>query len=750
MGPVWEATSPTGVSDTTYNRNAPTSRQMVVSSYRVGFLEGEGRSPEERAAFEWCADVFDAERLSLETIASGSMDLDRFDALWWHHDRPLPESGVGNCTEVLSDYLGAGGGLLLTLRALEAVEVLGIDPVPPDVASETRVEEPIGYLAHALYADHPILSGLGDSIRVHTRGPGGRAAGAWYEAVLPAHGDVLGATVEGEIDHPSRSALCSWRPGDGLVVGAGVALEFAELDDDPFAHAGAALVRNALVTLARGPESFAGMDVEPTGRYGGTSHLSSMRRTLEPDHHRPAYHLAPPANWLNDPNGLVHWDGRYHLFYQYNPAGPFHGSIHWGHASSEDLVTWRDEPVALAPDPDGPDRDGCWSGCIVDDDGTPRAVYTGGRDRRQLPCLATATDDTLRRWEKDPANPVVPESPDDPDILETEDWAAEFRDHCIWREGDTWYHLIGSGVTDVGGTVLLYESEGDLRDWQYRGPILVGDWPSAGPIWECPEVLFFEEWDLLHVSNMDNVDYFVGEMDIEEGTFRVEDSGRLDYGGFYAPQSLETPDGRTLTWGWLPEARGPAEQWDAGWSGTLSVPRVLDVDADGTLRQRPAREVQSLRGRHVGYEAVPAGPSPTVLDVRGRSLELTLEVSLGDAEAFELGVLESPDGNERTAVRWEGVDVVLDRRQSAGADGRTGATTDPIRMPVADEDPLSLHVFVDGSVVEVFANERRCLTGRVYPGPESTGASIRGIEGEATVERIDAWELSDGFDWESG
>ena len=722
---------------------------MVVSSYRVGFLEGEDRSPEERAAFEWCADTFEAERIPLAAIAAGSVDLGRFDTLWWHRDRPLPESGVGNCAEALADYLGAGGGLLLTLRALEAVEGLGVDPVPPDVAVEMSVDEPTGYLIHPLYDDHPLFSGLGGSLRVHTRGPGGRTASAWYEAVVPQRGDVLAATVEGEVEHPPRSALCSWRPGGGHVLGAGVALEFGELDDDPFAHAGTALVRNALTTLARGPESLSKMAVEPTGRYGDVCRLRSLRRALDADHHRPAYHLAPPANWLNDPNGLVHWDGRYHLFYQYNPAGPFHGSIHWGHASSEDLLTWRDEPIALAPDPDGPDRDGCWSGCIVDDGGTPRAIYTGGRDRRQLPCLATATDGTLRRWEKESANPVIPGAPDDPAILETADWAGEFRDHCVWREGGTWYHLIGSGVTDVGGTALLYESEGDLRDWRYRGPILVGDWPGTGPVWECPEVLSFEEWDLLHVSNMDDVEYFVGEMAAEEGEFRVEGSGRLDYGDFYAPQSLQAPDGRILTWGWLPEARGPAEQWDAGWSGTLSVPRVLDVNPDGTLRQRPAREIRSLRGPHVGYDEVLVGPTPTVLDASGRSLELRLDVSLAGADAFELGVFESPDGSQRTAIRWEGAHVVLDRHRSAGARG-AGTTGDALRMPVADKDPLSLHVFVDGSVVEVFADERRCLTGRVYPGPESTGISLRGVEGEANVERIDVWELPDGFVWESG
>jgi beta-fructofuranosidase len=84
--------------------------------------------------------------------------------------------------------------------------------------------------------------------------------------------------------------------------------------------------------------------------------LSHSDEAVAADPHRPLFHFLPPANWLNDPNGLIQWQGQYHLFYQYNPNGPFHGTIHWGHAVSADLVTWRDLPIALAPTPGGPDH----------------------------------------------------------------------------------------------------------------------------------------------------------------------------------------------------------------------------------------------------------------------------------------------------------------------------------------------------------------------------------------------------------
>ncbi|MBV9356146.1 MAG: glycoside hydrolase family 32 protein, partial [Chloroflexi bacterium] len=167
------------------------------------------------------------------------------------------------------------------------------------------------------------------------------------------------------------------------------------------------------------------------------------------DPHRPTYHLLPPANWLNDPNGLIQWRGQYHVFYQHNPFAPVWGTIHWGHAVSRDLAHWRDLPIALAPTPGGVDADGVFSGCALDHGGVPTVLYTGvtrGPDgsRVELPCLAAADDDELRSWHKHPANPVIPAPPAGLDVL-------GFRDHSVWREDGQWYQVIGAGIRDVGG-----------------------------------------------------------------------------------------------------------------------------------------------------------------------------------------------------------------------------------------------------------------------------------------------------------
>ena len=99
------------------------------------------------------------------------------------------------------------------------------------------------------------------------------------------------------------------------------------------------------------------------------------RIRLAADPYRPAFHYLPPCKWMNDPNGTIYWKGRYHLFYQYNPDGPWHGNIHWGHASSEDLVYWVDHPISLIPGPEGPDRQQCYSGAaFVNKEGIPKGI----------------------------------------------------------------------------------------------------------------------------------------------------------------------------------------------------------------------------------------------------------------------------------------------------------------------------------------------------------------------------------------
>ncbi|MBX0324497.1 GH32 C-terminal domain-containing protein [Halomicroarcula sp. F13] len=708
----------------------------MVESRRVGCLFVDACSDEQAAAYEWCEETFDdVERCSLATV-----DPTDYDVLWWHRDDPFDgEAVAGPEGEALATYVRSGGALLLTLGAMAAVEPLGFDPVGPDAVGWEEIPEPTGPLWKALYADHPVAEGF-DTLRVHTRGPGVTVPYARYEHVAPMEGDVLASTARGDTDVVKGMATVVWEPDEGRVLGIGSAVSFRQPTHDICHRNRETLVSNALEHLVDGDA------VGLTGRPKDVATLTEMRGELADDSLRPTYHVTPPANWLNDPNGLIHWNGQYHLFYQYNPTGPFHNTIHWGHAVSDDLIHWEDKPVALSPSPDGPDRDGCWSGCAVDDDGTATILYTGGRDKKQLPCIATAADEDLSSWVKDPDNPVIEETPAEPEVLRTEHWEGEFRDHCVWREDGVWHQLIGAGMEGGGGAALLYVSE-NLRDWEYRGPILSGDRDTAGTVWECPELLDFGDRYLLHVSNYEDVVYFLGTY--EDGEFTPERRDKLDHGDFYAPQSMWTDDGRILTWGWVPEARDVSAQWDAGWSGTMSLPRELTLADDGGLCQRPAPELTDLRGANTHHDELRLSSGDRRrLDVESRTFELRATVRLEDAEAVELSVLETPDRAERTPVRYTRNSEIFVDRSTSSHDQQATTATQQMRVTPYDS-PLSLRVFVDGSVVEVFANERHCLTSRVYPTNEdATGVSLAAEGGRATVASLDVWEMESAWDAE--
>lgn len=483
------------------------------------------------------------------------------------------------------------------------------------------------------------------------------------------------------------------------------------------------------------------------------SGAEGLAERAERDPHRPRFHFTSPGGWLNDPNGLTHWNGVYHLFYQYNPLAPAHHRIHWGHATSNDLVHWTDEPIALVPGSGGPDRDGCWSGVLVDDGGVPTLVYSGRHGNRELPCVATGSAD-LRRWTKDPANPVISAPPRDID-------ATAFRDHCVWREGQVWRQLVGSGIRGVGGTAFLYESD-DLRTWRYVGPLLIGDASQnrgeldwTGTMWECvdlfgtdddTDVLIFSAWD---EGTTHHPLYWTGRY--QGDTFTPTALHRLDYGEryFYAPQSTRDAHGRRIMFGWLQEGRSDAATARAGWCGVMSLPRVVTLGADGQLVQAPVPELARLRRDHV---RVPAGPLDNTYtrlhSVRGDQLDIEITLRLAPDATARLVVRETPDGAERTVVevsRLPTGGILRLHREASGLDPSLDAEPRHGELPLSGDGLVDLRVLVDHSALEIFANGRP-LAARIYPTrpDEAVGVGIS-ADGDVTVESFDAWRMAPAF-----
>ena len=358
------------------------------------------------------------------------------------------------------------------------------------------------------------------------------------------------------------------------------------------------------------------------------------------------FHFAPAIGWMNDPNGLIHWNGRHHLFYQHNPVSTSFGNIGWGHASSADLINWQEHPEALRPGSDGTsyDANGCYSGCaIADDEGGVTLIYTGVDGVMQLPCLARSTQPALEQFEKDTANPIIEQRPG-PEVL-------AFRDHSVRRHAGKWHQAIGGKTRDRGGTIFGYTSA-DLRAWTLDRPVLDAtrcDIPDA--VWECPDVFDTGTGTVLILSLMEDeakpfreavpmVWYATGEWN--DGQLKPKSTRRLDYGNrLYAPQSYWAADGRRIQFGWIRTDLDPAPEGDS--LGVMSAPRELVQGQDGQLRATPARELQVLRDAAIVVRISP-GDTSTTIELPGPSNAVEVALDESDAAIAAIRLVDDRSG----------------------------------------------------------------------------------------------------------
>lgn len=449
-------------------------------------------------------------------------------------------------------------------------------------------------------------------------------------------------------------------------------------------------------------------------RTGGDSEVQSR---LVQDPMRPQFHLLPAKNWMNDPNGPIYFNGRYHMFFQYNPLAATWGDMSWNHAVSSDMLYWSHLPVALTPTPDGPDAYGCFSGSAIEVDKRVYAVYTGTKE--STPKLATIRDGTSKiqesqclAWSDDPALVTWTKSPEPIVACPPEGMKVTgFRDPSVWRQGEWYYMTVGSGVEKVGGCVLIYRSK-DLNSWEYMHPLTSGSsWngkftPNScddGEMWECPEFFALDGGHVLIYSTLGKVFWQSGVLDETAMKFTASKTGVLDLDAFYAPKTQLDAQGRRILWGWIPERRPQVAMREAGWSGMMSLPRVMNLDKDGILRLRVLPQTASLRKGVVPREDSPVGMRSVLrkasgeavcTGTKGTSFDLTL--STASSELMRISYL-----GEKHAFVADGKSILLE-----------------------ENDVPSLHLFVDGSVIELIVSERIGYTKRFYYA-EATAPDIQ-------------------------
>jgi len=495
---------------------------------------------------------------------------------------------------------------------------------------------------------------------------------------------------------------------------------------------------------------------------GGQSRGSA----LASDRHRPRFHLMPPAAWLNDPNGPLYWKGRYHLFYQYSPVISNFGLKYWAHAVSSDLVHWKNLGIALAPTPEGPDKNGCWSGSAVIHNGVPTIVYTGATwaeesehaarekglvpERQMVAIAADPNDPNLVKWVKVRENPVLATPP-------AGIKAVGWRDPSLWKEGDTWFMAIGSGEIGKGGMALLYSSR-DLRHWTYLHPLAVAKpdptvdlsrpWAS---MWECPDFFLLEGKPVLLVAGGNR--YLTGTY--SNHRFEEASGGQIDYGSAaYAQKTMQDEKRRRIWWAWLQEKRSPEAQAAAGWAGVMSLPRLLTLQSDGSVGVEPVSELNGLRrGSQRISNRIIAPNGPLLLEhFQSDSAEIEVEIELRDSHQAGLRVRATADGSEQTLIGYDrDSQQIFCDTTSSSTDPDTAKVPRPLSgrgiqggpLSIGKNELLRLRIYIDASVIEIFANGRASLSDRVYPGSvASLGIGLFAKGGSAHLRSLTLWNLA--------
>lgn len=449
------------------------------------------------------------------------------------------------------------------------------------------------------------------------------------------------------------------------------------------------------------------------------------------DRTRPVYHFRPPAQWMNDPCGGIRYKGYYHLFYQLNPYGDQWSNIHWGHARSKDLVHWEHLPIALAP---AENELRCNSGCVtINNKGVPMIFYThvpnyeAPRDQR-----AALGDPDMITWKRHPDNPIL-----HPAIHGGPSFGGGGDPYIFQHAGRT-FMVVGADSVGADRAVPIYECRDDgFARWQYKGLLFKAPKTQLKNM-EVP--MFFKldgRW-ILMIHPSGPVKYWIGTFDLNTLTFKPQTEGVLthNYGqkryegvssdrGFSSAHVFFDDKDRCIMYGWISGFKD-----GRGWNGSLALPRVLSLDPDGLLQQGPVKELQKLREKHRRFEAIDLNDSSHVPeDAVGDTLEIAALFEPIDAQLFGLKVRRSKDGRRAIVISCDGATLDV-----AG-----------VKVPLqwaGDEKTLTLQVFLDKSVMEVFVNDgQRAVAKVIYPGENDLGIELFATGGAAKVRSLDVWDI---------
>ena len=461
---------------------------------------------------------------------------------------------------------------------------------------------------------------------------------------------------------------------------------------------------------------------------------------------RQHYHFMAQTGWINDPNGLIYYKGKYHFFYQYNPYYGFWDYMHWGHAISDDMLHWEYLPLALAPSEfyDDHFRGGCFSGSAIEHDGKLFLMFTGttnnGKGFEQTQCIAYSEDGI--HFEKYEGNPVLTA----PDVIPT----YQFRDPKVWKHDGTYYMVCGAS-RDNKAQALLYRSK-DMLHWEFFNVLAEsrGEW---GYMWECPDFYPMGDRYVLMFSPMGagerTVVYLVGDFDYETGKFNYHINGEIDWGfDYYAPQSFLTPDGRRIivgwanAWDWMPFWKDWGPTYKEGWCGSYNIPREVRMKEDGTLQFIPIKEIESLRVDAWNQETIIVSEKKT--DIKAGdviSFEWKMQINLEETNADQLEIgLRCGEGKKTICIfDFKNAQMSVNRNE---ADGWSKGISKSV-MYLKDRKELDVHILSDQSSIEIFTDDyQNNHSLNVFAGNAQNQIYLCAHGGQVVINNLETYGLT--------
>ena len=418
--------------------------------------------------------------------------------------------------------------------------------------------------------------------------------------------------------------------------------------------------------------------------------------------------------------------------------------LHWGHISSENLYKWTEEPIAIAPG-EWYDMKGCWSGCVYDDDNGINAIYTAVDNGKARIVKATPDDKGLVEWTKQGV--IIDGRP--------AGLSDDFRDPYFFTSGGNKYIIVGTSKDGIGACTLHKYENGN---WTNDGKIFFRGTNANqhGTFWEMPNVTDMGNGKMLFTVTPLNTGvgvrtiYWVGKINAD-GTFapdhdqpKMLEMGGISKDGYgLLSPSIYQKDGKTLLLGIVPDKLPGEVNYDMGWAHNYSLPREINIDANNNLVQKPYEGLAAMRTDVTASVVQELSGELSLSPVSGRQIELLGEFTIGSGE-MGFDFFKSDNGKARLSYNTADGILTLDltslarRSNDGGPYNGVYAATLPEKPQVGEK--LKLHVFIDGSIADIFVNDKWAYSVRIFPtDSEQTGVDV--FATSPTKVDVKAWTL---------